>query len=316
MFQLGTSANFKFMGLWAISVLACFGQAPARIVMSPVPILSPSDVRSGITGPAAFFDTARNQVVIFLANADGSPVFREERYDIPNGALGVVSFTVDTDNQKGTLFRYFMAPSVNTMQAIARFSVPLPQHDSSLELTATMLRTASTNTSLPDRANSVPFGVMRFISWDTGATQAALKSPVSAELRSSYLPGFTMGFVEGVTENPITPEVVASLPKELAERVQRFLQPGAGSSSHIVLAPIFRQDIAETAIAANYHFGLSALAKQGQIDAKSPYSKGLLEALALHIQSGAPLALPDVKPVTPLEAEIAKAVKIAFPNAR
>jgi len=294
----------------AAGSVSALAQQPARLVMSPVPIWNDT---APPTEPGAFFDPGQNQLVIMVPKPDETnavPV----RYDIPNAARASVDVTVQSLPGK-LRFTYTLTDEPLARQPSKRFRLLLPSHDAGLTSSSNGWQFETEATALPDRSATVRGGTMRFISWRNPGTTDAKASRVILTSDSTYLPGFADTFLEGQVKNPLTADIVATLPGAIAQAARQFLEPAFGSTPQTVLAPMFPPDVSKSVIAANYHFGISVLQRGGRIRQDSAYARQLLDNLQAFLTAITPLAaptLPTTAPTTALEQTIQQALSFCF----
>jgi hypothetical protein len=286
---------------------------PARIEFSPIPILSPSSLDTAPADkPAAFYDTINHQVVIQVPSATGIP--NRLRYDIANGAHPSVSFGISRSSTTAIEYDYLLADDPLSVQRSQEFELLLPANDTSLAPVVTSWNFTIGKTTIPDRTSAENMASLRSISWQNTSTANSPASRVALQLSSRYLPGFTTAFVAGQTSNALTVTKILGLPSVLQPQLQSFLERGIGKTSYIVIAPIFPSEAAAATIAANFHFGLSALMRGGQVAQNSSYATALLQSLSTFLEGGAVgrPTLPAIAPGTELEQQIQQAVSLAF----
>ncbi|MBI2685895.1 MAG: hypothetical protein HYX27_06245 [Acidobacteria bacterium] len=287
---------------------------PSRLIMSPVPFLT-TDAHNKVLSDkkqSAFFDSKRNQLVLFVANLSDGPL-EERRYDIPNATRANLNSSVATSDGKIFHYTFSLTDHPQTPQAAARLALFLPGSDNTLECTVARWAFTRQPTDIGDRVSAVHGGKMAYAVWEYSA-----KSPAAfqqAVLRSTYKPGFADAYVSGRVAKPLTSDGLAGLSPELVQQVQDFLTPGIGSNHHLVIAPIFRPGLSKEVIAANFHYGISVLMNNGSLARDSAYSRELLNNLSAFLGEqglGAGIATPVAKPATALEVSIQQAAAISL----
>lgn len=288
---------------------------PARLVFSPIPILSSGSTQSAPTDRAvAFFDTVANQVLLQTPATTVGTSPTQMRYDIPNGAHPALIFLVNQSGAGPIQYTYSLTDDPTSPQGTQSFHILLPSDDTSVASSPSLWAFIKSATSLPDRSGTTTMGTMSDLSWQNPSSTNAKVSGVTFVLTSTYLPGFASGSVAGFTRNPLTGSAIAWVPDPLKEQLQQFLEPGIGQSPYLVIAPLFKSAASKAVIAANFHFGVSALIRNGLIDGASPYATALLQALSTFLQSGGAgqPTLPTVLPATSIEKAIQGASIIAL----
>src|SRR6266404_296366 len=251
---------------------------PGRLVFSPIPFLTPTALQGTPSGkPVAFFDAAANQILIQLP-ADGTTLpQRQIRYDIPNGAHPLLAFSVDQSGAGPSKYTYSITDNPRDPQRTQRVEILLPSSDTGLISPAVGWKFASVATTLPDRSSTVNNGTMNAVSWENPSSGSTLVSGISLSIASTYLPGFANAFIAGKTGNPLTRDVLVGQPAALQPQLQQFLESGIGQTSYWVIGPLFKGETSKAVIAANFHFGVSVLIRNGQLDGNSPYISSLIE---------------------------------------
>lgn len=289
---------------------------PAKIVRTPVPLWTDVTAAQAIMEqkPTALYDVRANQLVLYIPDSV-ERTGRQLRFDIPNAtkATIVCSFRQRPD---GTLqYRYLLTDAPDAPQRSRRVSILLPASDESLSSQANKWILTKEETTIPDRANGAHMGRMRYITWNNETADASQPLDVQLDLTSGHKPGFTDAFVEGNVPHPITAKALSELPTDVASQASRFLSHGIGDNHHFVLAPVFRPGTQLVAIASNFHYGLSALIRDGRLAPNSAYATALLQNLSTFLTSEGSMTfvlLPDVQPVGQLEASIQQAAILAF----
>ena len=306
------SKRIKIAGtsvLTIFSALVAMAQTPVRIMRIPAPIWN-TDAQLA-NKPGAYFDPKANQLVVIQSDATSTSP-KEIRYDIPNGAHPTIGFSMARGKDGRITYTYSLQDTPRSLQVTQRFSLVLPAHDSALVPFGSTWTASFSQTSFPDRTATVPLAQMRLLTWSNpaGSDPATMHS----QLESAYLPGFVDAFVEGRVNNPLTADVIAVLPKQVAETARHFLLPGVGSYGMPVLGPLFRPDTSTAIIAANFQHGLSRSLKAGDIREDSAYAKELLAALERLTDAGGvgTLGIISATPSTPLEQQISVSIGLAL----
>ncbi len=306
--------TYQFLLSISAAGLLAYGQVPSHIVMSPVPIWSQS---SALQAPpagqtAAFFDTAANQLVLVSSDALGSA--RQVRWDIPNATKAAVSFSIQS-GPGGVAYTYALTDDPQALQRSKQLSILTPASDTGLESGASgSWQYSAVDSGLPDRTSAVNMGTMRWVRWRDASSGKGKIAGARFTMQSPYLPGFADAFVEGQVDNPITADALANLPPQIGGQAKQFLQPGIGSAPYIILAPLFRPGTSKHVIAANYHYGISALMRSSALGSAPAYSQQLLQSLGAFLNAGATgaIALPSVAPNSPVEKAIQQSVALAL----
>ena len=305
-------SRFQLLAVIFATVSPLLAQKPSRIVMSPVPIFEENSAQS--SGPAktgAFFDVKQNQLVLVLPGSGPLPV--QLRFDIPNGVNAAIGFSLQPLGMGTIKYEYSLSDDTASPQRSNRLMILLPNSDSSLAGSGPWVFERE-RTSFAEHAGAAHMGTMTFASWRDPSSSEGKIAGLVVGLESTWLPGFADAFVEGHVKNPLGRSVLAGLPLQIAQQVEHFLQPGIGNSAHLVIAPLFRSNTPKIVVAANYHFGISALRQAGRIGAASPYADQLLQSLSRFVDAGGTgvLGATSAAPDGPLEKAIQQAVALAL----
>jgi len=310
----GFRESHHIMGVLALSFFCSLNAQTPRIVMSPVPIWNPS---GGNTAPAAgqaavFFDSRANQLILLSTDVLGSAA--QVRFDVPNATKASVAVSVHPVNAEITSYSYFLSDDPQAFQRSKQFSILLPGSDASLSSGQSgTWQYSSANSGFPDRVSDVNLGTMRWASWRDSNNATSKIAGATFTLQSGLLPGFVDAFVEGQVDNPVTAGALATLSGPLADQAKSFLQPGIGSTGYLVIAPLFPVGTSKDRIAANFHYGLSALQRKGVLSPSSVYANELLQSLSSFLNSGSSLSLPSAAvPNSDLERTIQQSIAISL----
>ncbi len=211
---------------------------PTGLIFSPLPAWSSDASQSGNGSPGAFFDFEQLQVVLLVPDPSGAPGLKQVRYDVPNGTNASVTFSVQPAAGGKILYSYWLTDSPQSRQRAQKFAVLLPSHDSTLVWLPCAWTWGMDQTTLPDRTATVPLATMRMAYWNDPAPTANKVFGLEMAAASTYLPGFADAFVEGYVANPLTAQALTRMPGDVAAKAGRFLQPGVGTSSRTVIAPL------------------------------------------------------------------------------
>jgi hypothetical protein len=314
--SVALSVGVLMASTWARAQASGQPAKPARLVFSPIPILTPDAVQGAASDkPAAFLDTAANQILI-QTPAIGAAVPRAQmRYDIPNGAHPFLTVSVRQSGKSLIEYGYSLTDDPESPQGTQQFEILLPSSDTGLVSPTPGWKFVSTPTTIPDRSGTENMGTMNAVSWENPSSSHSKVAGVGLTLTSAYLPGFASGSIAGATQNPLTSTIVAGLPAALQPQLQQFLGRGLGETPYWVIAPLFKSGTSTAVIAANFHFGVSALIRSGQVDANSPYASALLQALSTFLEAGGDgrPVLPTTTASTATEKAVQTAIAIAMP---
>jgi len=288
--------------------------ARPRAIMSPVPFWHDNSLQALNGRPGAFFDLPNGQLVIALPNTASASGYDQLRYGIANGADAAVVFSLQPSGVGMISYAYGLNGAPQARQQTQRFYILLPSHDSTLASPRSAWAFELENTTIPDRTATVALATMRMVGWTDPATAASKVFGLAVELQSTYLPGFANAFIEGRVANPFTAAALAGLPANIVAQVGNFLQPGIGSSTRTVIAPLFRPGADKLVIADNYSMGITELLRTGGLRQDSSYAVALLSAVNLYRENGGEgaLTLPDVTPTNALDGTIQQAASLAL----
>lgn len=312
--------QFRFLTgviLVASSAVFCYGQAQSAqptVVMSPVPFWHNSSLSSLNGQPAAFFDLQQGQLVVVIPDQFSVGRYQQLRYGIPNGTKATINFSLQPSATGAINYTYNLNDDPQARQRTHDFYILLPSHDSTLQAATGVWPCGFVDTAIPDRTSTVALGMMRMVRWTDPAPNASKVYGLTTGLQSMYLPGFAQAFVEGLVASRFTHADLIGLPDNVVAQVQRFFEPGIGSSALTVLAPLFLPGADKLVVADNYFTGLTKLLHTGMLPKDSAYTNALLSAINLFRDTGGEgtLMLPGVMPTNALDATIQEAASLAL----
>jgi len=292
-----------------------FGQTPTSVVFSTLPPLTPDSIPLSDGDARAFFDSAKNQIVIILPGPQSGVPPSVVRYDLPNRVNPVISWSVVPLKLGGYSYSYSVFDNPQSKQRSSQISVLTPDHDTTLARGDTSpWQFSLAETDLPDRTSTVAMASMRSVSWTDPSASGAKISGLSLGLTSQYLPGFCDFFVSGQVLAPLTPQALALLPPSIIADLQRAISPGIGNVRRTAVCPVFRADTPKTIVASNFYLGIQRLANHGELDSASSYMQQLSSYLREFLSAGGAgaLAAPALEPGSALETQIQDAISISL----
>lgn len=305
--------NFAALVVIYCGIAAAQNSAGPRI--SPVPLWPLDGKRTGVLANYSVFINPETSEIVILAPDPSKSAPRELRFGLPIFVDASLAFSMLELGNGRRHYSFAITDSPRARQRTERLGLLLPANDSAMSPISAEWSFASTPTALADRGNPAHKDVMRLVYWTDPSHRPDRLQGFTLGIQSSYLPGFAEAFLQGQVENPLTSQIVASLPEPVAAQARLFLQPEWSSQRHLAFAPLFAPDTPRRFIAENYFFGITRLTQTGVLETNSAFASAALASLQSFLQSEAEIpafAPPGSPPRTQVEREIQKALDIAF----
>ncbi len=306
-----------------LCALDSFAQAPRvtapGINLSPVPLWPADGDLSGLPSDQyVFFDPRSAEWVVSYPQILTDP--QSERVTLRFGSHAEVAPSIvahGTRQSDGSYSYSYVVENAETAHTpIQKWTLVAPAEDTKF---AAKHPTWKSHPNVGTEARDImpsptPLVAVEWSATDT--TRVAAHTAIGAfSVTSTYSPGFTTASFRGSVKNEYTEEVAATLPKPVADQLAKVLTPAWDSQLRLTLGPRFAPDTTKTVIAANFHYGISALARRGALHADSAFVSGALEALGSFLTSNGassldPESLSFLSQAAPgVETEIANALR-------
>lgn len=317
----------KYIAVVFLSMLSSaglFGQAPLKAGFSPFPIW-PADgnIPDNLKDHYVFLGPKVGQVTIsYPASLEGvAPSQTGQKtytFDLPNQVDPVFSVRISQDASGAYNYDYVLQNGESAKQAIKAWSLIGPANDPSFRVNRQGWSASKVNTTTA-RARQLELHNVSQVEVEVnfyGHPGNEIKPGSSLggfHITSSYLPGFTTAFARG-EENFVFP---GELPTQVGDQVGILSRPEWNSQLRLILGPRYSAGFSKQSIAADLHYGISRLVRNGALSADSPFVKQALAALSNAIEAGDASALADQlrelpRPSTALENEIAAAMQLSL----
>jgi hypothetical protein len=290
-------------------------QTPDHLVFSSLPPYHEDSVPTADGAAHAYFDFAKSQIVVVLADSLPNGTLQTLRYDLPNGVNPTVSWAVTTLPSGGYSYNYSISDDPRSARRSSSVSILTPDFDTTLARgDGSPWQFSMENTRVPDRSSTVGMAAMRRVTWTDTSTSNAKIVALTLAVTSQFAPGFCDLAIEGLVSTPLTAQVIASLPSSVVAAVQQATSPGIGIITRIATCPLFRSDTPKIVVASNYYAGIQHLMRNGSLDAGSSYVQQLSNYLQGFLSAGGVgmLAAPTFEPRSVLEQQIRDAISIAL----
>lgn len=298
------------------------GQERAKPALSPVP-LWPQDenVPEEMKNQTVFFNPETNEMIVLTKDVTGRKTLR---FELHNQTEIFVNTHFSKQQDGLFIYEYALSTGDQSRRPLKTWSLLVPGDDRQFKvLSPSMWRVEQRTSSLVDKlaARHAP---LVFIDYspvsETGLGVG--HNATGFRLMSSYLPGYVTTFARSVVQIEWSSEQLATLPKSIADEVQRATAPEWDSQMKVVVGPRFAPDTSKEMIADGFHYAISSFARQGLLNEESKFVKMALSSLHTYLQSGAntpftPSQLTFLSSAqTPLEKEVAAAMQISLSATR
>ena len=303
--------------LSVLAGVALFGQASTRAEISPIPAW-PSDgnIPDHLKNNYVFLGPRVGEVTVsYPASLDdpNQTGWKTFTFELHNLVAPRVSVVIAQDPSGVYAYDYSLQNGESAKQAIRTWSFVGPAGDSRLTAsgpgwTATKIPTARARQIALPSVSQLGAEVI----FHSGGNDIL---PGSGQDRfhvtSAYSPGFTTAFVRSGAVFDLPSE----LPTPVADQIGVLAKPEWDSQPVVILGPRFSSGSSVTAIAADFHIGITRLIRNGTLKGDSPFVKQALATLGKSVESGGIPAPSDVvnlpKPSPGIESEIATAMQVS-----
>ncbi len=304
-------------GMWA--------QAPGgpRVALSSVPLWPQNGDTSQLPkGQYVFYDPHSGEYVVYYApeSTDASPtqptILRFGTHSLVDPD---VTFTVASTGNGRLHYTYKVENGAHARQSIRSITI-LDYSDSSPQaLGANWTVQVEPHNERDLGTPAVSASVTEWTSNSSAPSIAPGSAIQGLTIDSTSLPGFVnMTFRGDSKSTEYTPDLVASLPKEVRDQLARVMNPVWDAQNAMVIGPRFAKGTSQSTISQNFDFGIQVLVRHKKLDANSPFVQNVRRVLEQQLQSNDTIRLNsgsldftrDAK--TALEKEIANALEIAF----
>ena len=317
--------SFAVFLLIVLASVALFGQATPQAALSPFPIW-PSDgnIPDNLKDYYVFLGPKVGQVTVSYPASLYDPSLTGRKtfvLDLHNQVEPIFSIQISAGNGIYN-YDYVLRNGKSAKQVIKTWSLPGPANDPAFQvkgpgwtankaLTVKARQLALPNASQAAVNDLQPEVIVSFFS--NPGYEITPNNEHTFHISSSYLPGFTTASVASGAVFVLPEE----LPTPVGDQVGVLTRLGWDSKQTLVLGPKFTANWSKQAIAADFHYGISRLTRNGNLSGDSPFVKQALATLAMAIQSGNTSALADQfrslpKPSPGLENEIAAAMQLSL----
>jgi hypothetical protein len=283
------------MCMSALAVIS-FAQQGA---LSPVPIWPANGViPPELQGKYVFYDPSTEELVlVFPENLEtlqpGGTAGRLhiERVGTNRGARPSITFSV-LPTQKKYLYSYRIENDARAKKFITAIDIPAPSFGNDDILTAPAHWRASPMKSqvsaVGDALRTFDAGYLLSFYFDDDKGPIQPGSGGNFSILASARPGFTVAWVRG----GLFPSFSTELPPAVTDQLAPALAMNFNTTGVVAIGPKFAGDEPPIRIASDFHFGITQLINNGQLNGSSPAIREAMAALANFIEQPDSVQIP------------------------